>query len=288
MTSGDPFAPAIRIAQASRSPMERAAAAFDPLRYRIFCAAYASMRVIDDYVDDGFLAGTPKARQDGRAEAAAVVEAWRRHAVAALTEGAAPPAGVRFAETHEALAAIHEAADVDPSPWRDLAMAMARDVDERPMATWADFEAYAEGATAAPAAVFIEILGLKGDARLRSALEGPAVERIRNCAFLLYLVHIMRDLAEDAAKGGALLTVPDAVFDGLGVSAEEFGAAAGRDAGLLAAARGVIGAYSERYLLPALAELTALDAALEPEEAAILRNLCMPYIERYEQFRNAE
>ena len=75
--AADPrFEAAIEIARASRSPMERAASALDPARYRIFCATYASMRVIDDFVDDVHLA-QPPAPQRRRSKPGATLR-WRR------------------------------------------------------------------------------------------------------------------------------------------------------------------------------------------------------------------
>ena len=286
MTSADPFDASVRIARASKSPMERAAAGLDPVRYRIFCAAYASMRVIDDFVDDDFLAGAPDVRARERAAAQATVRQWRDAAVAALELGAAPAPDDRFRETQIGLAAIQPLASLDPDPWRRLAGAMSRDVAEAPMADWPAFLDYAEGASAAPAAVFVDILGLTPgpDGRLRSRLPGAAVDRIRNSAILLYLVHIMRDLAADAAKGDVLLTLPATLFQELGHDGEGFAAAVRDDPDLLAAARARIADYAGRFLLPALGELAALDQALDPADAAILRGLCEPYIARYEEF----
>jgi len=286
VTDTDPFAAAIRIARGSKSPMEKAASALDPERYRIFCATYASMRQIDDFVDDEFLA-LPADRRAAEADAAlGTVAAWRDAAVAALEGGDGGDGPPRFHETTAALKAVSRGAALDAGPWRRLADAMARDVRQAPMRSWDDFLAYAEGATAAPAAVFIEILALRraeGD-RLASALEGPAVERIRNSAVLLYLVHIMRDLAEDAAQGPGLLTLPDSFFTELGTDAAAFSAAAPGDAALIARARVAVARYAERFLAPAIAEIAALSELLGSAEADILTGLCMPYIERYETF----
>ncbi len=266
--------------------MEKAAAALDPVRYGLFCATYASMRVIDDFVDDEFLAQPAPRRAADRPSARAVVEGWRTGAMAALTTGAAPAKGDRFQATLAALAACHGVAVLDPAPWDKLAGAMQRDIDERPMPDWTAFLDYAEGATAAPAAVFIEILALRPAAggRLASALEGPAVARIRNAAILLYLVHIMRDLAKDAAKGAVLLTLPESLFQEIGADATSFVARAAAEPALVADVRARVADYAGRFLLPALGELTALDAVLAPGDSAILRGLCEPYIERYETF----
>lgn len=289
MTADRKFQAAIAVARASKSPMERAAAALDPLRYQVFCATYASMRVIDDFVDDAFLALPPAERAAERATASAVVENWRKAATDRLATGslAEDPAG--FGDVMAALEATHAVAKLDPGPWNRLADAMTRDVEERPMPDWDAFLAYAEGATAAPAAVFVEILALRPgpDGRLESQLEGEAVGRIRNSAILLYLVHIMRDLSEDAEQGAVLLTLPATLFAEFGMDAEGFAAQAADDPALVAKARAAIASYAERFLLPALAELTALDRDLGPDDGAVLRGLCAPYIARYEKFADS-
>jgi presqualene diphosphate synthase len=286
VTEADPFQAAIRIARASKSPMERAALALDGDRYKIFCATYASMRVIDDYVDDDFLARPAADRAAARPEALGVTQAWRAGAVAALADGASPAPTARFAETTSALAATHVLAGLDPTPWNRLAGAMARDINEAPMPDWPDFLAYAEGATAAPAAVFVETLALRkmGDGRLWTTLEKPAVETIRNSAVLLYLVHIMRDLAEDAAKGAELLTLPDTLFAEFGTSRNGFASDAANDADLVSRVRKGVAQYAEQFLEPAQAELIEFGKFLTEDEADILLGLCLPYIEKYERF----
>jgi presqualene diphosphate synthase len=286
VTEADPFQAAINIARASKSPMERAAAALDADRYNIFCATYASMRVIDDYVDDDFLAQDADAREAARPEALGVTQAWRAGAVAALADGVAPAPTAQFVETTTALAATHRIAALDPTPWNRLAVAMARDINEAPMPDWPDFLAYAEGATAAPAAVFVETLALRkmGDGRLWTTLDKPAAETIRNSAVLLYLVHIMRDLAEDAAKGAELLTLPDTLFERFGTSRAAFAADAAKDSALVDRVRKGVAQYAEQFLEPAQAELMAFAKFLTEDEADILLGLCLPYIEKYERF----
>ncbi len=286
MTEADPFQAAIKIARASKSPMERAAAALDADRYNIFCATYASMRVIDDYVDDDFLARDADAREAARPEALGVTQAWRAGAVAALADGVAPAPAAQFVETTTALAATHRIAALDPTPWNRLAVAMARDINEAPMPDWPNFLAYAEGATAAPAAVFVETLALRkmGDGRLWTTLDKPAAETIRNSAVLLYLVHIMRDLAEDAAKGAELLTLPDTLFEHFDTSRTAFAADAAKDSALFDRVRKGVAQYAEQFLEPAQAELMAFAKFLTEDEADILLGLCLPYIEKYERF----
>ena len=286
MTEADPFHAAIKIARASKSPMERAAAALDADRYNIFCATYASMRVIDDYVDDDFLARAADAREASRPEALGVTQAWRAGAVAALADGLVPAPTAQFVETTTALAATHRIAALDPTPWNRLAVAMARDINEVPMPDWPDFLAYAEGATTAPAAVFVDTLALRKmcDGRLWTTLDKPAAETIRNSAVLLYLVHIMRDLAEDAARGAELLTLPDTLFQSFGTSRTAFPTDAAKDSALVDRVRKGVAKYAEQFLEPAQAELMAFAKFLTEDEADILLGLCLPYIEKYELF----
>ena len=87
---------------------------------------------------------------------------------------------------------------------------MHRDIDEEPIRDWADFDAYCEGATVAPAAVFLFVLTARADAdRLESALDEAALfDAARPMALFCYLVHILRDLAKDAERGGQLVTLP--------------------------------------------------------------------------------
>ena len=92
----------------------------------------------------------------------------------------------------------------------------------------------------------------------------------------------MRDLAEDAAKGAMLLTLPDTLFQNLGTDATAF--ASDPTPALVHAARKEVAGFAEQFLAPAWLELAALDEALAPGDAAVLRGLCEPYIERYETF----
>ena len=87
---------------------------------------------------------------------------------------------------------------------------MRRDVQEQPLQTWQQFLDYCEGATVAPAEVFIHILGSRDNPdRLHCELPKPLGHYARDMAVFCYLVHIIRDLPADAQHTDQLLTVPE-------------------------------------------------------------------------------
>lgn len=188
--------------------------ALSPAKRRFFEAAYATMRVIDDFVDDTFLALSPADRADARQAARARVLAWRRAAKAAVRGEEPPPTGVALDDS--VLTALAQAAvggNVPAQPWLALSDAMLFDIEESPLESWADFEAYCEGATVAPAAVFLFVLQVSPDEPSRVDLDASALfDQARDMAIFCYLVHIARDFAKDAARGGQLVTIPAAAF----------------------------------------------------------------------------
>lgn len=191
------------IAARNDSTLFHAARLLPGFRRDFFAAAYAAMRVIDDAVDEGFLKLPPLQREAGRAAMAAEVEAWRRQTAEAAAEGpllATVAAGFR---------ATVGCSDLGPGPWNGLAAAMTEDVAEADMPDWPAFERYADGATVAPATVFIYLLSCRyQDGHYRSDLPQVAGYYASDLAVFCYLVHILRDLAKDAGARGRLVTIP--------------------------------------------------------------------------------
>lgn len=183
---------------------------------KLFEAAYATMRVIDDFVDDDFLARTVQDRASTRPVAQERVSAWLVASEAAIC-GAPETGGVSEIEAQlfRALRQATGRCDIPPDPWRNLATAMHFDVDESSLETWTDFETYCEGATVAPAAVFLYVLQAKispsGDIQADISADTLA-DQARDMAIFCYLVHILRDFAKDFARGGQLVTIPQACF----------------------------------------------------------------------------
>ena len=180
-----------------------------PSRKReLFEAAYATMRVVDDFVDDTFLARGPAERAETRLEALTTIDRWEQAAEAALEGRIAETGDPRDDALFDALRGAADGSDMPCRPWNALAEAMRFDVTEGRLITWQDFEAYCDGATVAPAAVFLHVLHAD-PTTLRAELTADALfQKARAMATFCYLVHIQRDFAKDHARGGQLLTVP--------------------------------------------------------------------------------
>lgn len=167
------------IVASAAPPLHRAAALLPRSKRQLFDDAYKAMRRMDDFVDEDFLRQPAAQRELSRAAA-------HKHLNNLLDEAFVSPV-----------------ARQDPRPWRALAAALARDIDERPVRTWYDFRAYALGAAVAPGMVFVQIL----------TGETASHRTVRPFANFCYLTHILRDLRHDAllvAKSAAeqRLTVP--------------------------------------------------------------------------------
>lgn len=184
-----------------------------PRKRRLFESSYAVMRLIDDMVDVDFLPRPAGERAELRQSALASVDGW-------LTLSHQALAGDRCDETLACAPLFHaladaagrEGSDMPPEPWTTLAAAMARDVREMPLESRADFLDYCEGATVAPAAVFLYVLHARetdvGGLFAHVAAE-TLFDQARDMGIFCYLTHILRDLAQDCLNGGGqLLTLP--------------------------------------------------------------------------------
>lgn len=171
----------------------------------LFTASYASMRYIDDLVDDEFLELPDQARQDLRADYLDRIEEWELKSIGRRTLGSQPEDAI-----YRALAQTIHQTDLGSRPWSTLADAMRRDVNETPLQDWGEFDEYSNGATVSPAVVYLYILLCRREEG--GTFTGPRADWLydagRDMAIFCYLVHIMRDLAKDAAGCAQLLTVP--------------------------------------------------------------------------------
>lgn len=118
-----------------------------------------------------------------------------------------------------ALMATAGRSDLGDWPWRALAGALSVDVEEREMADWNDFLAYCEGATVAPAAIFIYLLAAEvgRDGVFRYGFERPARWYAEDLAIYCYIVHILRDLQKDTAASPRLVTIPTEIITEAGI-----------------------------------------------------------------------
>ncbi len=170
----------------------------DPLRRAAFEVAYASMRGVDDSVD-----GAPAPHD--RAALGRLLQAWidsvrRAHAGRAVSGD----------WVSEALAVLFKSYALPMEPWDAMARALSGDLARDGFEDLEEFFRYADGAAVGPARLFAMLAtaapaaGTSGPQVPHSMASGP---EIRKLAHFTYLVHGLRDLAEDLAgpaRGSAL------------------------------------------------------------------------------------
>jgi len=153
-------------------------------RYRAFCATYASMRWVDDRVDE-------------QKSALPELAAWE----AGIDENAAGHGG--RSSYGPALADTLSRFDFPLDPWRHLAAAMRYDLENDGFPHYQSFLDYAEGATVAPASIFATLLLMRrnGDSYRPARPYAEIRDAVRQSAISCYEVHILRDAREDLADG---------------------------------------------------------------------------------------
>lgn len=185
LTLEDSYRAAEQMARRRMPHLYRVARLFeDRERFLAFCAAYASMRWVDDLVDEG------------------------RHTQAQLAIWEEEIGG-NFAgrpgnsEYGPALADTLSRFQIPREPWTRLAAAMRFDAEQDGFGTYQSFLDYAEGATVAPASVFATLLLMRpaGD-RFAPALPFTRIrDAVRASAIGCYEVHILRDAKTDLQEG---------------------------------------------------------------------------------------
>jgi len=152
----------------------------DEERFDAFCALYASMRWVDDRVDE------KQTDMDG-------LDAWEREIDTAFSGGVlTSPFGPALADTLSRF-------PLTPEPWSRLLAAMRFDLQNDGFATYEEFIQYAQGATVAPASLFAALLLMRPDGdRWQLVLPYGAIrDAVRDAAVVCYEVHILRDARED-------------------------------------------------------------------------------------------
>lgn len=204
------------ITSASGSNLWLVSRALPRLRHRFFTVAYASMRVVDDFVDDQFMALPGGERAERRSWARGRVRRWADQSAEAA-EGRFDPGAPDAWEPaiFAALNVVLGRSTLGADPWRRLAAALTDDIDEVPLLTWDDFLRYCRGATVAPAHIFLYVLASEtaedGSSRHDPGL--PLLESAIDMGTFCYIVHICRDLRKDAlASGLQLVTIPEEVL----------------------------------------------------------------------------
>jgi phytoene/squalene synthetase len=257
-------------------------------RYHLFTSTYASMRVIDDAVDVSFLGLSAGDRDRARPAALQVVDRWEEQVERAARGEFAADGSAFEPAIFEVLNRYLPASDLGVEPFRRLAAAMRHDVRETELATWEDFLAYCEGASVAPASVFIYILAcrLEGGERTTLDLPEPPESYARAMARFCYCTHILRDLRKDAARSPQLLTIPRRLLREAGHDAASFSRAvlAGDLAGIAPVTRSFV-TRAEEYAAEARRVLARLEGRLGMREHRILWTLFHWYWKTFESVR---
>lgn len=191
-------------------------------RQNLFAPCYASMRLVDDLVDEKFLTLGDVERQNEKENFLDRLSAWEDMSVGAV-EGIYVPSHYNFKLPDDIAGAVFRGLSVTlgrsnlgTTPWTAMASAMRRDVEEKPILTWADFDDYGWGATVSPTAVFLYILTCdydKGENEYKGRDGLDIMTQARSIGLFCYLVHIARDLVKDAQKNKQLLTVPQEILN---------------------------------------------------------------------------
>lgn len=219
-----PFDRCFQIAAQNRSPLFQVSRLFPQAKRRLFMAAYAAMRLVDDLVDEHDT--DPLSQNHNQAIILrARVKQWQTQACDA--------ARGEFQSSEEAYEPLVFTAlnhtvgrsNLGEWPWNALAGAMCADIDQHSLITWDDFLTYSEGATVAPASVFVYILACRFQDGRYTTPENVDFyrEKARDMAVFCYVIHILRDLARDVARSPQLVTIPEEMLQNAGLNKDLLG-----------------------------------------------------------------
>ena len=163
-----------------------AARFWDDRRYNAARVCYKFMRMIDDFIDDR------KARDNEiscleKEELSEKVNSWME-CLNNVTDH-----DPFYTELKETISTFKIPLQI----FHNFAKSMLYDIDHNGFATLDDFIDYAEGASVAPASVFVHLCCLSEENNRYTTPDFDIVEIARPCAIFSYLVHIIRDFQED-------------------------------------------------------------------------------------------
>ncbi|MBN1144699.1 MAG: squalene/phytoene synthase family protein [Bacteroidales bacterium] len=163
-----------------------AAAFWDEDRYQAARTCYKYMRAIDDLIDCHKSTHTHIAESEKK-QFQESVENWIEMA---------RDAGAGIPGQHELLDTIHKFR-IPVWPLEAFAQSMIYDIDHDGFATINDFINYSQGASVAPASIFVHLNGLtkNGTEYLEPAFDVRSAAT--PCALFSYFVHIIRDFQKD-------------------------------------------------------------------------------------------
>jgi phytoene synthase len=163
-----------------------AAAFWEPERYRAAKTCYKVMRYIDDLVDH-YKTEHPVVTPSEQERLTAQVNGW----LEALRTGT--DSIVNDAELLETFRKFQ----IPIWPMEAFAKSMIYDISHDGFDSLQGFLEYAEGASVAPAAIFVHLCGLQQDSDCYRVPPFDVQRAARACAVFSYLVHIIRDFQKD-------------------------------------------------------------------------------------------
>lgn len=212
------YAECERLAGRDKPHLYAAARLFErPEVRRAFVATYASMRLIDDAVD-GIPHRSQLTEHDRQVELDRV-NAWL-NLVTASHQGRAVEG-----QTWVALADTFSRFAFPLDPWINLGRAMSSDVVVSSFETWDELRHYMQGASVAPAIVFMYLVLMQPDENgvFRTNWSFERVHAAtEDLAIFCYCVHILRDVAVDLSLGeSGLIYLPRQELSRFGIESRE-------------------------------------------------------------------
>ncbi|MBG0857987.1 MAG: squalene/phytoene synthase family protein [Bacteroidales bacterium] len=163
-----------------------AASFFDPDRYCAAKSFYKFMRAIDDLIDN-HKAVNRRIVPEERMQFEVNVNNWLK--MIQVAEDCPPD--------QKELTGIMERFRIPHWPLESFARSMIYDINNDGFASLKDFFDYAQGASVAPASIFVHLAGLTEQNGNYSEPVFDVRESATPCAIFSYLVHIIRDFQKD-------------------------------------------------------------------------------------------
>ncbi|HJX70471.1 MAG TPA: squalene/phytoene synthase family protein [Bacteroidales bacterium] len=163
-----------------------AASFWDEERYCAAKTCYKFMRAIDDLIDD-YKAANREIPESEKERLMGDVNYW-----IGIIKNMNPcnPMQEELTETLDKFR-------IPIWPLQNFAKSMVYDIHHDGFQSLQAFLEYAEGASVAPAAIFVHICGVNGNNGQYNVPEFDVAEAARPCALFSYLVHIIRDFQKD-------------------------------------------------------------------------------------------
>ena len=166
--------------------MDIAARVWEDERYDAAKICYRSMRVVDDLIDT-IKSGRYGLSEDEIQKLTATVNHWVEGINNSIPQDA----------LQKQLIEIIKRFQIPLWPWRSFSNAMIYDIHHNGYRTFPVFLKYAEGATIAPASIFVHFCGVVNENGHYRAPDFDTRELARPAAVFCYLVHIIRDFQRD-------------------------------------------------------------------------------------------